>query len=134
MEYVTIRTNKHEELADITEDVNNLIKKSGVKEGICNIFALHATGAIVINENWDDSVQVDLLTSLRKIIPDHDNYLHDRVDNNAASHLKSAILGPSETVPIENGRLKLGRWQSVVFCEFDGPRTERRIAIQVLGK
>jgi secondary thiamine-phosphate synthase enzyme len=132
VEYIIIKTNNKEELIDITEEVNNIIRESGVKEGLCNIFALHATAAIVINENWDDSVQVDLLTRLRKLIPDHDNYLHDKQDNNAASHLKSALLGPSETIPIVNGRLELGRWQSIVFCEFDGPKAERKIAVQIL--
>ena len=132
LDYLTLKTSKSQELLDITEQINLLIEDKDVKTGLCCVFALHATAGVIINENWDNSVRDDFLDRLKKLIPDHDNYLHDKVDNNAAAHLKSAIVGPSVTIPIENGKLLLGQWQAVMFCEFDGPRAARRIAIHII--
>jgi len=129
---ITINTSKKQELIDITDKVNELVKKSKVKEGICNVFVTHATAAIIINENYDPNICVDFLNALNKAFPDHAGYLHDRVDNNAGAHIKAAVLGPSETIPIENGKLKLGRWQSIMVVELDGPRSNREVEIRIL--
>src|SRR3989338_3782875 len=124
-EDIILSTSKKQELIDITDKVNSIIKKSKVKNGICNIFTAHATAAIIINENYDPNICLDLLDALNKLIPSG-IWRHDRIDGNADAHLKSAILGPSETIPIKNGELELGRWQSVMFTELDGPRSDSR--------
>ncbi len=129
---ITISTSKKQELIDITDKVNELVKKSKVKEGICNVFVTHATAAIIINENYDPNVCIDFLNALNKAFPDHAGYLHDKVDNNAGAHIKAAVLGPSETIPIENGKLKLGRWQSIMVVELDGPRSNREVEVRIL--
>ena len=131
-EEFNLSTKKKQELIDITSQINSIIKKSKIKEGICNVFTAHATAAIIINENWDPNICLDLLDSLNKLIPSG-IWRHDKVDGNASSHIKSAILGPQETIAIKNGELQLGRWQSLQFCELDGPREDRRIIVTILG-
>jgi len=126
-----IKTNKQQCLVDITAQVAVAIKKSKVKEGICIIYVQHATAAIVINENYDPAVCEDIINALSKIIPEHAGWKHDRIDNNAAAHIKSAIIGPSEVIPVKNGELQLGRWQGIALAELDGPR-ERKIIVNVL--
>ena len=127
-----VSTNKKQGLIDITERVNSIIKKSKVKSGLCNIFAAHATAAIIINENYDPNICLDLLDSLNKLIP-NGIWRHDKIDGNADSHIKAAILGPQETIPINNGKLELGRWQSVMMAELDGPRNDRKIIVTIVG-
>ena len=127
-----ISSTKKQELIDITEKLNLIISKSKIKEGLCNVFAAHATAAIIINENYDPNICLDLLDSLNKLIPSG-IWRHDKVDGNADAHIKAAILGPQETIPIKNGGLQLGRWQSLMFCELDGPRNDRKIIITVMG-
>lgn len=131
-EEFTISTSKRQELVDITNKINSIIKKCKIKNGVCNVFAAHATAAIVINEGYDPNVCLDLLDALNKLIPSG-IWRHDRIDGNADSHIKSAILGPSETIPVKNGKLELGTWQSIAFCELDGPRGDRRIIVTMLG-
>ena len=131
-EEFTISTSKKQELIDITDRINNIIKKSRIKNGLCSIFIAHATAAIIINENYDTNICLDLLDALNKLIPSG-IWRHDKIDGNADAHIKSAILGPSETVPIKNGRLELGQWQSIMMAELDGPRSNRKIIITVLG-
>ncbi|HLK39958.1 MAG TPA: secondary thiamine-phosphate synthase enzyme YjbQ [Polyangiaceae bacterium] len=126
-------TREHEQIVDITERVARVVAESGILAGICSVFAAHATAAVTINENADPNIGVDFLAALGKMVRDHDGWLHDRVDDNAAAHVKSALVGPSETIPIEGGRLALGTWQNVFFCEFDGPRKGRRVVVTVLG-
>ena len=128
----TISTKKKQELIDITDKVNSIIAKSKAKEGLCNIFTAHATAAIIINENYDPSICTDMLNALSKLIPSG-IWLHDRIDGNADAHIKSAILGPQETIPIKNGELQLGKWQALQFCELDGPRSDRKIIVTILG-
>lgn len=125
-------TSKKQELIDITPKINSIIKKSKIKEGICNVFAAHATAAIIINENYDPNICLDLLDALSKLVPGG-IWLHDRIDGNADAHIKSAILGPSETVPVKNGKLSLGRWQSIMFAELDGPRSDRQVIVTIIG-
>jgi len=129
---ISISTSKKQELIDITEEVNAVINKSKVKEGLCNIFAMHATAAIIINENADPNICIDTLDALNKLIKEG-IWRHDKLDGNAASHIKSTILGPSETIPINNGELQLGTWQSPMFVELDGPRSNRKIVVTIIG-
>jgi len=128
---IILSTSKKQELIDITPRINTIIKKSKVENGICNVFAAHATAAIIINENYDPNICLDLLDALDKLVPSG-VWRHDRIDGNADSHIKSAILGPSETIPIKNGELQLGTWQAPMLVELDGPK-ERKIIVQVIG-
>jgi secondary thiamine-phosphate synthase enzyme len=129
----TLTTTEHDAVHDVTREVERIVAESGVADGVCTVFTPHATAAITINENDDPNIGVDLLRALRRIVPDHDGWLHDRVDDNAASHIKSAIVGPSSSVPIIGGNLALGRWQNVFFCEFDGPRSTRKIVVSIVS-
>jgi secondary thiamine-phosphate synthase enzyme len=117
----TLRTNARCEMIDITDRVAMLLKESGIRDGNCRVFVPHTTAAVTINENADPDVPRDILASLDRIVPLSDHYRH--AEGNAAAHVKASLLGSSQTVFIENGRLVLGRWQSLFFCEFDGPRT-----------
>ncbi len=129
----TIATHEHEEVVDITHEVERVLTASGVRDGVCTIFAAHATAAITINENADPNIGVDFLGALRKLVVEHDGWLHDRVDDNAAAHIKSALVGPSVSVPVEDGKLALGTWQDVFLCEFDGPRANRTIVVTIVS-
>ena len=129
---ITLSTSKNQELIDITDKINSIIKKSKINNGLCNVFAAHATAAIIINENYDHNICLDLIDALNKLIP-AGIWKHDRVDGNADAHIKSAIFGPSETIPIKNGKLELGRWQALIFCELDGPRNNRKIIVTIIG-
>lgn len=116
---LTIDT-KREEMKNITRDVADCIKRSGVEDGICTVFCPHTTAAITINENADPDVVHDLLYALRETYPDRPQFRH--CEGNSAAHLKSSVLGASATILIEGGRPLLGTWQGIYFCEFDGPR------------
>jgi secondary thiamine-phosphate synthase enzyme len=128
-----LSTHSHNELVDITTEIQRVVTESGVRDGICSVFTTHATAAITINENDDENIGVDFVRALNKMVVEHDGWLHDRVDNNAAAHIKSALVGPSETIPVEGAKLSLGTWQNVFFCEFDGPRRHRGIVVTVVG-
>jgi secondary thiamine-phosphate synthase enzyme len=130
---LTIATSAHEEVIDITADVQRVVRESKVADGICVVYVSHATAAIAINENADPNIGVDLNVALDRMIPAHAGWKHDRIDDNAAAHIKSAIVGPSETIPIAGGRLCLGTWQNVFLCEFDGPRAARTVVVTVIG-
>jgi len=127
----SISTTKKQELIDITQEVQETVKENGIEKGLCHVFTPHATAAIIINENWDPNICIDFLNALNKVIPDHAGYLHDKVDNNGGAHIKAAVLGPSEIVPIKAGKLQLGKWQSIMLVELDGPRNDRKIEITV---
>jgi secondary thiamine-phosphate synthase enzyme len=129
MSELRIRTDARRTLVDITAEVAAIVAKSGVDSGLCHVYVAHATAAIVINENDDPNVCVDLLDALDRLVP-AGIWRHDRVDGNAASHIQAAILGPSETIPVRQGKLCLGRWQAVMLAELDGPR-ERRVVVTV---
>jgi secondary thiamine-phosphate synthase enzyme len=128
---LTIETTKRYAIIDVTPQIAAAVAASGTTAGLCSIYTPHATAALTINENADPNIGVDLLRALDRLIPEHDGWLHDRIDNNAAAHIKAAIIGPSETVPIVDGKLALGTWQNVFFCEFDGPRGARRVIVSV---
>ncbi|RMH33115.1 MAG: YjbQ family protein, partial [Nitrospirae bacterium] len=130
-EILTLKTSRREELIDITEPVRAILKRSGVQNGLVHVYAQGATAAVMIQENWDESVQLDVVNLLRKLIPPG-VWLHDAQDNNGDAHLKAGLVGPSETIPVIDGHLGLSRWQNIFFCEFDGPRTERRVVCTVI--
>ncbi len=131
-EIIRLSTDQRETLVDITEQVEAAVRRSGVQEGLVAIYAQGATGAIMIQENWDQSVQADVVNLLRKLIP-RGIWLHDAQDGNGDSHLKAGLVGPSETIPVIAGRLGLSQWQNIFFCEFDGPRSERRVVCTILS-
>jgi secondary thiamine-phosphate synthase enzyme len=126
-----IKTDKHNGLYDITDKVTEIVRNSKVANGIASIYAQGATSAIMIQENWDNSVQNDVVDLLNRLIPGG-IWQHDMQDSNGDSHLKAGLVGPSEVVPIIDGKLGLSQWQNIFFCEFDGPRNERRIVITII--
>ena len=128
---LTIKTTKHNELIDITEQVKSFIKKSKTKDGACLIYTAHTTAAITINENADPNIKGDILKAIDRAIPEHDHYKHDEIDNNAAGHIKSTVVGCSKIIPIKEGKLQLGQWQDIFLCEFNGPRT-RTVILKIL--
>jgi secondary thiamine-phosphate synthase enzyme len=130
-ETLTVATHQRETLVDITDQIKQFVSASGVHDGVVNVYAQGATAAVMIQENWDDSVQTDVVNFLRQIIP-KGVWLHDRQDGNGDSHLKAGLVGPSESVPIIDGKLGLSTWQNIFLCEFDGPRSERHIVCTVL--
>ncbi|MGD9000661.1 MAG: secondary thiamine-phosphate synthase enzyme YjbQ [Granulosicoccaceae bacterium] len=131
-ELIELQTSSRETLVDITTQVNEVVARSGIRDGIVTLYAQGATAALMIQENWDESVQTDVVNFLRGIIP-RGVWLHDRQDGNGDSHLKAGLVGPSETIPLLNGQLGLSRWQNIFFCEFDGPRTDRRVVCTILA-
>ena len=116
---------------DITDRVREVLKKSGVQNGVLCVYAQGATAALMIQENWDESVQTDVVNFLQKLIP-NGVWLHDRQDGNGDAHLKAGLIGPSETIPVIDGKLGLSTWQNIFLCEFDGPRVGRRIVCTVM--
>jgi secondary thiamine-phosphate synthase enzyme len=123
-----VRTSAKTGFIDITRSVQEVIQKLGIKDGICFIFVPHTTAAITINENADPSVPKDIVMELNKIVPFQDRYQH--LEGNSPAHIKASLLGPSQTLFVESGRLVLGTWQGIFFCEFDGPRN-RNVYVKV---
>ena len=126
---LSVRTGKHTQMLDITRDIQKAVTESGVKEGICTVFIPHTTAAVTINENADPDVVRDFTTEINKIVPWEDGYHH--MEGNSAAHLKSSMIGFSEQILIEDGRLVLGVWQGIYFCEYDGPRT-RKVYVNII--
>ena len=126
---IQISSSKKNQIIDITGKINNIVSDSNICEGICVIFVPHTTCAISINENADPDVKKDILLGLKNISPEDSSYEH--IEGNSDAHIKTSLVGSSETIFIDNGRLVLGTWQGVYFCEFDGPR-ERKILIKLL--
>lgn len=123
MKEFSIRTTKRTEFIDITHLVKKAVEEKGIKQGACHIFVPHTTAAVTINEGADPDVAGDIIRQMERLIPQDGNYNHQ--EGNAAAHIKASILGSSKTVFIEGGGLVLGTWQSIFFCEFDGPRTRK---------
>ncbi len=119
----SVPTHNRTEMVDITSDVQKVVQESKQQEGLCCVFIPHTTAGITINENADPSVQEDILQELNKVIPFQDDYSH--LEGNSAGHIKSSLIGSSVNIIIENGKLKLGTWQGIYFCEFDGPRNRK---------
>lgn len=130
MEQIQIKTSREVEFLDITARVEAAVKKSGITSGVCHVFIPHTTAGVTINENADPNVIRDIIRELDKIVPLDDNYTHG--EGNSAAHIKSSLMGCSQQVLIEEGRLALGTWQSLFFCEFDGPRS-RSVRVAVMG-
>ncbi len=124
-----VKSSKQTEFIDITRPVQEAVQKTGVKDGLCVIFTPHTTAAVTINENADPSVPRDILMEINKIVPFEDRYQH--TEGNAAAHIKSSLVGCSQTLFIESGKLLLGTWQGIFFCEFDGPRN-RQVYVKVV--
>ena len=129
---IRLATHAREALIDITPQVRVAVAESGVRDGLVAVYAQGATAAIMIQENWDDSVQTDVIELLRKLIP-RGVWRHDAQDGNGDAHLKSGLVGPSETIPLIDGALGLSTWQNIFLCEFDGPRGERSVIVTVLA-
>ena len=130
-ETIQLQTSQREILVDITDRVQAVVDASGIRDGLVALYAQGATAALMIQENWDDSVQTDVVNLLRKLAP-KGVWLHDAQDGNGDSHLKLGLVGPSETIPLMDGKLGLSRWQNIFFCEFDGPRSDRRVVVTVI--
>ncbi len=126
---IEVKTNKHTEMQDITKAVQQAVTESGVRDGICTVFVPHTTAAVTINENADPDVVRDFTMEINKIVPWEDGYHH--MEGNSAAHLKSSMIGFSEQVLVEDGRLILGVWQGIYFCEYDGPR-RRKVYVKVM--
>ena len=125
---LSIRTRSRTEWVDITAAVQKVVRESKVESGLLTLFVPHTTAAVAINENADPSVQQDILADLNRLIPFNGPYQH--MEGNSAAHIKSSLVGPSQTIFIEEGRLVLGTWQGIYFCEFDGPRA-RKIWVKI---
>ena len=130
MNAIEIRTKARQEFVDITPEVERLVAASGITNGICVVTVPHTTAGVTVNENADPDVRADIAMTLRQIVPDALPYAHG--EGNAPAHVKASLTGSSVTLIVEGGRLRLGTWQAIYFCEFDGPRA-RRAWVQVLG-
>ena len=129
---IQIPTPAHNGLYDITRQVEAIVSESGVQTGLVNVYVQGATAGIMIQENWDQSVQNDVIKLLEKLIPPG-VWEHDAQDDNGDAHLKAGIVGPSETIPIIEGKLGLSTWQNIFLCEFDGPRSSRQVVVTVIA-
>lgn len=127
---LSVRTGSRTEFLDLTAQIQDLVRQSGVSEGLCHLFVPHTTAAVTINENADPSVISDILMVLNKIISDREAYRHS--EGNSPAHVKSSLIGPQLTVLVSGGRLLLGTWQGIYFCEFDGPRN-RKLHIKIVA-
>ncbi len=125
--YINVKSKSRIEFIDVTEMVQGVVSEAGIKDGICCLYVPHTTAGITINEGADPSVQRDIQNTLNRLVPQDINYFHR--EGNADAHIKSTLVGASVNVIIDEGKLLLGTWQSVFFCEFDGPR-HRRIAVK----
>ena len=129
---IQISTPAQNGLYDITTQVEAIVTESKVHTGLVNVYAQGATSGIMIQENWDQSVQNDVVTLFNRLVP-AGIWEHDHQDNNGDSHLKAGIVGPQETIPIVDGKMGLSTWQNIFLCEFDGPREQRNIMVTVMG-
>jgi len=130
MKTLEIRTRLREEIVDLTSAVQGVVASSGAKDGLCVVFVPHTTAGVTINENADPDVRADILTALRRAVPDIIPFAHS--EGNSPAHIKASLIGSSVTVIVEDGKLRLGTWQGIQFCEFDGPRA-RKAWVQIIG-
>ncbi len=126
---LSVKTHERTELVDITSEIQDLVRKSGVEQGLCMLYVPHTTAAVTINESADPTVKSDMLKVLNQVIPWDANYRH--LEGNSAAHIKTTLVGSSELIAIENQRLVLGTWQGIFFCEFDGPRS-RKLHVRII--
>jgi secondary thiamine-phosphate synthase enzyme len=130
--HIELATHAREQLIDITAEVHRAVRDSGIRNGLVSLYAQGATAAIMIQENWDASVPTDMVQCLQRLIP-RGVWLHDAQDGNGDAHIKAGLVGPSETVPLIEGKLGLSQWQGIFFCEFDGPRKCRSVVCTVMA-
>ena len=128
---ISLQTSARTHIKDITKEVARLVKQAGVENGVCYLYVPHTTAGILVNESDDPDVARDIGDTLDRLVPRDAGYKH--YEGNADSHIKAALVGTSETIPIEGGQLALGRWQGVFFCEFDGPR-QRMVKVRILSE
>jgi secondary thiamine-phosphate synthase enzyme len=130
LRYIEVRSRARTEFVNITDEVKELVRTANVRSGLCHVFVLHTTAGITINEGADPAVQRDIITFLNQRVPSDFYYTHS--EGNSDAHIKSTLVGSSQMVPIEAGKLVLGAWQAIYLCEFDGPR-QRKIAVKLLS-
>ena len=130
MQNISVRSGAREEMIDITREAERLVRENGGKDGICVLFTQHTTCGLTINENADPDVKSDMLGFLQRLIPQHEPHFK-HFEHNSDAHIKSSLVGSSVTVPFENGKFALGRWQGIYLCEFDGPR-ERTVLVKII--
>jgi secondary thiamine-phosphate synthase enzyme len=128
---MSVKTRSRTEFINITSEVQSAVTESGIKNGICYVYNPHTTAGVTINEGADPSVVKDILSTLNKLIPENPNYLH--MEGNSDSHIKTSLVGSSEMIIIDGGKLQLGTWQAIFFCEFDGARN-RKIMVKIMGE
>ncbi len=131
-EFFTVETERPAQSIDIKSRVSDIVRRSGVRDGLCQVMVMHSTAAIVVNETADPNIGSDVISALDRSVPERGQWLHDRIDDNAHAHIKAAILGPSAVIPVQDGELLLGTWQGVMLIEFDGPQ-KRRVSVQLLA-
>ena len=124
-----VKTHERTELLDVTSEISQIVKKSGIDQGLCMVYVPHTTAGVTINESADPSVKSDMLMVLNQIVPWKADYRH--MEGNSPAHVKSTLVGASELIAIEKGRLVLGTWQGIFFCEFDGPRS-RKLHVRIM--
>jgi len=130
---IEVATAQPRELVDVTEPARAAVRRSGVREGLCALYAQGATAALMVQENDDPEIATDVLDCLDRLVP-AGVWRHDRVDDNGAAHIQAGLVGPSEAIPIRGGELALSTWQNVFLCDFDGPRRVRRILVTITGE
>jgi secondary thiamine-phosphate synthase enzyme len=130
LQTLTVRTGSHTEFLDLSDQIQAAVQESGVQDGLCHLFVPHTTAAVTINENADPSVRADILMVLNKLISEREPYRHQ--EGNSPAHIKASLIGPQLTLVVSGGRLVLGTWQGIFFCEFDGPRT-RRLHLKIVA-
>lgn len=126
---VEVRSRGSQDMIDMTDDIRRVVRESGVMEGLCEVFSMHTTAGVTINENADPDVKTDLIAGLERAFPKRDDYRH--MEGNSHSHLRTSCVGPSVSVIVSSGELVLGTWQGIFLCEFDGPR-RRTVAVKVV--
>ena len=132
-ETIRLSTSRERELVDLTRQAQELVRSSGVQVGVCTLYAHGATAALMIQENDDPNIGEDVVDCLDKLVP-KGVWRHDRIDGNGASHIQAGIIGPGESIPVRAGKLDLSTWQNVFFCELDGPRRQRTVAVTIFGE
>lgn len=131
MEVLTLRTSKRTEFLDITDALQEMVRRSGVRSGILVVYSPHTTAGLTVNEHADPAVREDIADTLNELVPRNRTYKH--LEGNADSHVKTSLMGPSLSLIVEDGKIQLGTWQGVFFCEFDGPRT-RKVWVKIIGE
>jgi len=132
-EEFSVSTTKRKELVDITYKVEDIVRRSGIRQGLCHVFVPHATAAVIANEH-EGGLMKDILRAITELVPPDKGWEHNRIDDNADSHILASIIGPSRSFPVKGGRLVRGTWQNIFLLELDGPRTGRRVIVTVMGE